>query len=49
MGVGVGGEYERVLELVVTGVTREDGGHYVCTAENQHGHASNTVTLLVQG
>ncbi|XP_071538790.1 cell adhesion molecule Dscam2-like isoform X2 [Panulirus ornatus] len=43
-----GGEEERVLELVVTGVAREDGGQYVCTADNAHGHASTTVTLLVQ-
>ncbi|XP_069192476.1 cell adhesion molecule Dscam2 isoform X3 [Procambarus clarkii] len=49
VGVHVGGaEEERVLELVVTNVMREDGGQYVCTADNAHGHASTTVTLLVQ-
>lgn len=49
VGVGMEGEEERVLELVVTGVTRGDGGQYVCTAENRHGHASTTINLLVQG
>ncbi|KAK7065592.1 hypothetical protein SK128_009901, partial [Halocaridina rubra] len=50
---GVGGlgrmvDKEQVLELVVRGITRDDGGEYLCTAENKHGHVSTTVMLLVQ-
>ncbi|XP_068204699.1 cell adhesion molecule Dscam2-like [Palaemon carinicauda] len=50
---GVGGlgrmvDKEEVLELVVRGVTREDGGEYTCTAKNIHGHVSTTAMLLVQ-
>ncbi|CAL4147451.1 unnamed protein product, partial [Meganyctiphanes norvegica] len=47
LGSGSGG-VQRVFQLVLSAVGREDGGEYTCTVTNTHGQATRTILLIVQ-